>query len=391
MSALRLITSVVAVALTSAAAAANAAAAAAGLDPAATTTTAATTIITTPPITTTRGEVTFFLKQARAAELTRAFVRVSDPASAEWGAFLSHEEVLELQRPLGEHVAMVERHLAEIGATGVRWSTARDKVVATVTKMTTTTTTAARAEPAEDEGVSSLLLLLLPDKLRAAVDFVADNSRPRALVPTAAPMKQRSSRARARSPSSPATTATNPQDCLFDRAIPPCIRTAYGVNSTAATFSGFNAQAVIVNEGFKPSDLAHFEREHGLPAQPIAETVGPLPGEAGDEATLDVQFVIAMGQRVPTWWVYIDGHVANPFASWLTWASNTSAVPLVHSLSVGEPERDFAKQNGGEACLARMNDEFAALGARGLTLVFASGDSGCVFFAIMHSIHNEGI
>ena len=87
--------------------------------------------------------------------------------------------------------------------------------------------------------------------------------------------------------------------------------------------------------------------------------MGHNSGEAGDEATLDVEFIIAMGQLVPTWWVYIDGHVANPFASWLVWASNTSQIPYVHSLSVGEPEREIQGDIGGPAAIRRMNDEFA--------------------------------
>jgi len=53
--------------------------------------------------------------------------------------------------------------------------------------------------------------------------------------------------------------------------------------------------------------------------------------------------------------------------------SNATTIPLVHSLSVGEPENEL-----GNALVARMNDELAALGARGATIVFASGDSGYV-------------
>ena len=119
--------------------------------------------------------------------------------------------------------------------------------------------------------------------------------------------------------------------------------------------------------------------------------------------------------------MYINGHVANPFASWITWASNTSQIPYVHSLSVGEPEGSF-QSDVGSAAMRRMNDEFAArtaiaipnsqshhqrsllvphaplflpsklllavplsrpaspatVGARGISLVFASGDSGFV-------------
>lgn len=89
--------------------------------------------------------------------------------------------------------------------------------------------------------------------------------------------------------------------------------------------------------GFKHTDLAEFERVHKLPQQKVEKEIGKNTNQAGDEATLDVEFIIAMGQLVPTWWIYINGHTANPFASWLTWASNTSQIPFVQSLSVGEP------------------------------------------------------
>ena len=82
-------------------------------------------------------------------------------------------------------------------------------------------------------------------------------------------------------------------------------------------------------------------------------------------------------------WVYINGQTANPFTNWLTWASNSStpadnggSLPYVHSLSVGEPEDEFASDNGGEAAVDRMNNEIAAIGARGVSIIFASGDSG---------------
>ena len=48
----------------------------------------------------------------------------------------------------------------------------------------------------------------------------------------------------------------------------------------------------------------------------------------------------------------------------------------VHSLSVGEPEDEFASDNGGQSAVDRMNNEMAAIGARGVGIIFASGDSG---------------
>ena len=51
-------------------------------------------------------------------------------------------------------------------------------------------------------------------------------------------------------------------------------------------------------------------------------------------------------------------------------------MPYVHSLSVGEPEDEFASDNGGVSAVDRMNNEMAAIGARGVSIIFASGDSG---------------
>ena len=49
-------------------------------------------------------EYTYFLKQARVQEIRSALERVSNPESAEWGQFLTHTHVQELQAPLKEHV-----------------------------------------------------------------------------------------------------------------------------------------------------------------------------------------------------------------------------------------------------------------------------------------------
>jgi len=80
-----------------------------------------------------------------------------------------------------------------------------------------------------------------------------------------------------------------------------------------------------------------------------------------------------MGSGTPTWWVHLDDSVGNPFASWLTYMADSPTPPLVQSLSLGASETSVGAQ-----LVDRMNAEFAALGARGVTIVFASGDSGYV-------------
>ena len=65
-----------------------------------------------------------------------------------------------------------------------------------------------------------------------------------------------------------------------------------------------------------PGDLKIFQNRYKLPAQSIDHLVPPtLKREAQVEASLDVQYITALGQNVPTWWVYLDGHASNPFGN----------------------------------------------------------------------------
>lgn len=160
--------------------------------------------------------------------------------------------------------------------------------------------------------------------------------------------------------------------------MPPCIRYAYGLGTTVGTAAN-NSMAVIVNQAFHQKDLDGFCEEYKLKAcDKAVATVGDNTGSAGDEASLDVQYITATGQGIPLTKVYINGHTKDPFSNWMVWASNATTLPWVHSLSVGEPEGEYASDNGGVAIIMRMNNEMAALGARGISIIFASGDSGYV-------------
>lgn len=79
-------------------------------------------------------------------------------------------------------------------------------------------------------------------ELSSAIDFIAlDVEKPSKIVaPHAAQKSQHVHHA---------IDTAGPQSCLFDKAIPPCIRTAYGVADYHANATKFNAQAVIVNQG----------------------------------------------------------------------------------------------------------------------------------------------
>lgn len=172
--------------------------------------------------------------------------------------------------------------------------------------------------------------------------------------------------------SKPAFGSTGPQSCLasLNGVSPTCLRKAYGI--TGSVKLGTTGQAVVVNQGFMPSDLTAFQQEYSLPAQSVKTIVGTNSQKAGDEATLDLQYIMSTGSKMDTTYVYIDGSMSNPFTNWLVWAAAAKDdIPKVHSLSVGAPENEV-----GDAIIGRMNTEMAALGLRGVTILFASGDSG---------------
>ena len=79
-------------------------------------------------------------------------------------------------------------------------------------------------------------------ELSSAVDFVAfEVDKPSKIIGPHPAQKSQPVRHPAE--------ATGPQSCLFDKAVPPCIRKAYGVADYHANTTKFNAQAVIVNQG----------------------------------------------------------------------------------------------------------------------------------------------
>lgn len=58
-----------------------------------------------------------------------------------------------------------------------------------------------------------------------------------------------------------------------------------------------------------------------------------------------------------------------PFLQWLLLLSNESALPHVHTVSYGDDEDSLSS-----AYIQRVNTELMKAAARGLTVLFASGD-----------------
>merc|ERR1712048_1043261 len=131
-------------------------------------------------------------------------------------------------------------------------------------------------------------------------------------------------------------------------------------------------------------DLKTFFKQTDIARESVADTVGPYDGSMPDtEATLDVQYIMSVGQKQVDWYWTSD--------AWMyTWSHNFfnhDAVPDAVSISWGWAEDQQCSAGISQAeCqtlgvnsqtyVARVNVEFQKIGLRGVSLFVASGDSG---------------
>jgi len=101
-------------------------------------------------------------------------------------------------------------------------------------------------------------------------------------------------------------------------------------------------------------------------------------GNAGVESMLDIETITGMvGGVEAEFWGYSgvspDNAENEPFMKWLSAVASTSddEVPLIFSTSYGEDENSWSVP-----AAQRLNTEFMKTGARGISLLYASGDEG---------------
>ena len=133
---------------------------------------------------------------------------------------------------------------------------------------------------------------------------------------------------------------------------------------------------------FDPHSVELFQQRF-LPAAdlpPVSVVMGgngsyPGPAGAGGEADLDLEYLMAVSQGTPTSFFFIPGSggpsVEDPMLAFLELAASLAAPPEVLSISYGEAELVIDPQ-----VVDALNTEAMKLGARGVTIVTASGDDG---------------
>jgi tripeptidyl-peptidase-1 len=170
----------------------------------------------------------------------------------------------------------------------------------------------------------------------------------------------------------------NPMPSAGDLDITPSIiRARYNISSTLVGTNAMNMHAVAEFQAqyYSPTDLKAFWDAYVpfAPFMPVAQVVGQNdPSKPGIEASLDIEYIMGVAPNITTWFYSLANfNFYNDLLTWTGEIDNETNPPFIHSVSYGSqgdyPTDDYR---------SRLNQEFMKLGTRGLSIIFASGDSG---------------
>lgn len=315
----------------------------------------------------TRMELTFAIRQQNKDKLLNIFNEVSNPDHESYGKYLSFEEVNQLTSPTASDVEVVESAVRALNGVNVRRTAGNDYIITEVTVADAEKFFGGNFLRYRNKDGQSILRnpdADVPQDLAAAVDFV----RPLNQLPhTGGPLRVQNS-----------TTNAN---ALVNT--PKSLKKLYNVGDAAGSAAG-NKQAFtgFLEQYWTNIDLQEFDAVYNTkgkgekPSRQVGDGKQGGARVAGVEAELDVQYIMAMGLHVETeFWSFAgrmpDNDQNEPFLKWMYTLSNTSDAPYIISTSYGEDEDSMTIEYQH-----RCNTEFQKAGVRGISLLFASGDSG---------------
>ncbi|XP_061599010.1 tripeptidyl-peptidase 1 isoform X2 [Cololabis saira] len=310
-------------------------------------------------------QLTFALKQQNVQLLEETLRLVSDPDSAQYGKHLSLEEVASLVCP-SEITQKVVRHwLQSHGVSDCLTVHTQDFLQCTMTaKVAERLLPGSRFHRFSRDGLSiarSSAPYSVHDDVHQHLDFVGGLHR----VPP--PRKN------------PSKKQQQSNTGLHVGVTPAVLRARYNLTAADVGSAQNNSQAVaqFLEQYYHPADLAEFMSMFGRSFQHLSKVdrvVGTQGGgKAGLEASLDVEYIMSTGANISTWVFTNPGRheTQEPFLQWMVLLSNMSDLPWVHTISYGDDEDSLST-----AYMMRINTEFMKAGVRGISLLFASGDSG---------------
>ncbi|KAH9161551.1 subtilisin-like protein [Lactarius sanguifluus] len=339
-----------------------------------------------PPVGTTI-DLRIALKPHREHALTDAIHEVSNPKHPKYGAYLSKEQVAKLVAPHPYTLKLVETWLRHHGVSPSNVSTSHGGNWLTVTGVPVSTANellSASYQLYRYAGTNEIILrtagYALPAALHVHVQTVA---------PTTYFGSPRTPRKGSRGHRGRAAPALSTRD---DLVTPAFLRSLYNsvTYQPAATEQNRIGVMGFHGEYAGDEDLEAFMRQFRSDANDPTFLVidinksGYDPNKPGWEANLNMQYTQAMAWPTPHVFYSIGGlaeefipdgftpvNTNEPYLGWLDTMIRSEDVPQTISTSYGGDEQTFPPDYATSVC-----ELFCQLGARGVSILFSSGDEG---------------
>lgn len=164
---------------------------------------------------------------------------------------------------------------------------------------------------------------------------------------------------------------------------PAVLKRTYSIKNVHPVGTTINRQAVAEFQGQyeKNSDITKFFKRFVPDAQPdddkVYQFVGskdrPLPSV---EASLDIQYIMGVAPHIKTdFWLFASDDFCKDLMNWTSVILADDDAPLVFSVSYGW-QGNLSEVGCPNSEVSVIDDAFAKLATRGITIIFASGDSG---------------
>ncbi|KAJ7731300.1 family S53 protease-like protein [Mycena maculata] len=313
------------------------------------------------------------------AGLEAKLMSVSTPGSSEFRQWLSMEEVKTFVEPSSETVSVFNAFAAANNLKPTVISPNGDWVSITLPVSQANQMFAAQFEvfshPDLTNTITRTLSVSLPSELVGHVDVVhptTEFTQPNVRMLPAASTIQLDKRA------TPAASCNS--DLPSGVVTPACLQALYA--TTRATQKTNALLVTAYGDQFaQKADLKEFLKLL-RPDIPDTETFSLLTtdggvntqnaSDAGVEANLDTQYTTGIATEVPIQFLSVGGEdFATALLDTTTFLDGIAKPPTVMTTSYGDNEANF-----GSSMAIKICNGYAALGSRGISVVFASGDGG---------------
>ncbi|KAJ7152464.1 subtilisin-like protein [Mycena filopes] len=316
------------------------------------------------------------------AGLEQKLASLATPGSAEFRRWLSMEEVKSFVQPSAATVTAFNAWASANGLNPTPASPNGDWVSVTLPVAHANTLFAANfqrfSHPAVAGNITRTLSVSLPAELAGHVDVVHPTVDFAGIQPRMGPGAIRT-RGAAHSTSCDTSVPSGHMN-------PACLQDLYGIPTRPATQKR-NSLLVTAYGGYhaEQADLSTFLEEFRPDVYPnttfslvtLDNGTNPQgPGEGGVEADLDIQYTVGIATGVPVQFLSVGGALDIPgFTAagldTIAYLDGVKNPPAVVTTSYGVGEQDV-----GISLATKICNGYMALGARGISVIFASGDGG---------------